>query len=155
MTNSCTYNSPIGNLEIFTKDDYIVGVIFDSKNNIPSMQCKILLDTIKQLDEYFSGKRKSFDLPLKTCGTAFQEKVWNSLKCVPYGETRTYKEIAIMVGNARASRPVGMANNKNPLPIFIPCHRINGSDGKLVGYAGGLKVKQYLLDLENKYHEKT
>ena len=111
---------------------------------------KLLLEAKKQLEEYFEGKRKVFDLPLKQEGTEFQKKVWEALEKIPYGETRTYKEIAKMVGNEKASRAVGMANNKNNIPIIIPCHRVIGSNGKLVGYALGLDMKQYLLDLESK-----
>ncbi len=111
---------------------------------------KLLLEAKKQLEEYFEGKRKVFDLPLKQEGTEFQKKVWEALEKIPYGETRTYKEIAKMVGNEKASRAVGMANNKNNIPIIIPCHRVIGSNGKLVGYALGLDMKKYLLDLESK-----
>ncbi|MGM9530715.1 methylated-DNA--[protein]-cysteine S-methyltransferase, partial [Intestinibacter sp.] len=101
-----------------------------------------------QLKEYIEGQRKQFDLPLTPNGTEFQRKVWNALTKIPYGETRSYKDIAIAVGNEKASRAVGMANNKNPIPIIIPCHRIVGSNKKLVGYAGGLDLKEKLLSLE-------
>ena len=111
---------------------------------------KLLLEAKKQLEEYFEGKRKVFDLPLKQEGTEFQKKVWEALEKIPYGETRTYKEVAKMVGNEKASRAIGLANNKNNIPIIVPCHRVIGSDGKLVGYALGLDMKRYLLDLESK-----
>lgn len=108
----------------------------------------LLKEAYTQLQEYFQGKRKEFQLPLEPKGTEFQRKVWKALESIPYGETRSYGEIARMVGNEKASRAVGMANNKNPLSIFIPCHRVIGADGKLVGYGGGLENKIYLLELE-------
>ena len=98
--------------------------------------------------EYFEGEREIFTIPLAPKGTPFQQRVWAALREIPYGATRSYKELAIAVGNEKACRAVGMANNRNPLPIFIPCHRVVGSDGKLVGYAGGLDVKKHLLELE-------
>ena len=101
-----------------------------------------------QLGEYFSGKRKVFDIPINPQGTKFQLCVWNALKDIPYGETRSYKEIAIATGNHKACRAVGLANNKNPIWIIIPCHRVIGANGTLTGYGGGLEMKQNLLDLE-------
>ncbi len=101
-----------------------------------------------QLLEYFDGKRKDFDLPYKLNGTDFQKKVWSALCDIPYGQTRSYKEIAVAVGNPKASRAVGMANNKNPITVIVPCHRVIGSSGKLVGYAGGLTMKEFLLGME-------
>ncbi|MDE6413525.1 MAG: methylated-DNA--[protein]-cysteine S-methyltransferase [Eubacterium sp.] len=103
---------------------------------------------INQLEEYFSGTRKSFDLPLEMNGTAFQLKVWNELCNIPYGETRSYKDIAEKTGNPKAVRAVGGANNKNKLMIVVPCHRVIGADGSLTGYAGGIEVKKTLLELE-------
>lgn len=103
----------------------------------------------KQLDEYFNKKRKTFDLPLKPEGTDFQKKVWKALQRIPYGTTASYGEIAAAIGNHKASRAVGMANNRNPIAIIIPCHRVIGADGSLVGYAGGLEIKKILLELEN------
>lgn len=104
----------------------------------------------EEFTEYFEGKRKKFDFPYELKGTEFQKKVWNALCDIPYGETRTYKEIATAVGNPKASRAVGMANNKNPIMIAVPCHRVIGSNGKLVGYAGGLDMKVGLLNIEKK-----
>jgi len=101
-----------------------------------------------EIMEYLAGKRRAFDFPIKTHGTAFQEKVWRALREIPYGETRTYGQIAQMIGNPKAARAVGMANNKNPVWIAIPCHRVVGADGSLVGYAGGLDMKKALLALE-------
>jgi O-6-methylguanine DNA methyltransferase len=104
-----------------------------------------------ELEEYFSGRRKVFDFPYVLEGTVFQKKVWAQLAAIPYGETRTYGEIAAAIGNPRASRAVGMANNRNPLIIVIPCHRVIGADGSLTGYAGGLAMKEALLRLEATY----
>lgn len=125
-------------------------------NGIPegeNKQTRLLVQAAGQLDEYFTGKRKEFDLPLAAKGTLFQKKVWNTLCTIPYGETRSYKDIAIQIGNAKACRAVGMANHNNPIGIIVPCHRVVGADGKLVGYAGGLDRKQFLLELERKYKD--
>lgn len=103
-----------------------------------------------QVREYLKGHRRTFDFPYELHGTEFQKKVWNALCQVPYGETCTYKEIASVVGNSKASRAVGMANNKNPLMVVVPCHRIVGTHGNLIGYAGGLDMKKALLELERK-----
>jgi len=105
-------------------------------------------ETIRQLDEYFNGLRKEFNLPLKPEGTEFQKNVWYNLIKIPYGKKISYKELADMSGNVKACRAVGMANNKNPIAIIIPCHRVIGSNGALTGYAGGLKLKAELLELE-------
>ncbi|ASJ52181.1 [Fe-S]-binding protein [Brevibacillus formosus] len=101
-----------------------------------------------QLEEYFAGKRKSFDVPTVLYGTPFQKAVWNELSNIPYGETRSYKDIALAIGAAKAVRAIGGANNRNPIPVIIPCHRVIGSNGSLVGYGGGLSIKEYLLSLE-------
>lgn len=108
----------------------------------------LLKEAGRQLQEYFSGQRKKFSLPLAPAGTVFQHSVWNALKDIPYGETRSYGQIARTLGKAKAARAVGRANNKNPISIIIPCHRVIGADGKLVGYGGGLDKKAYLLALE-------
>jgi len=146
-----TFPSPVGNLSIAAEDDHITNIVFDT--SVPNA-CKgdspVLHTAISQLNEYFAGVRKSFDLPLKFSGTEFQKQVWHELSKIPYGETVSYKELAERVGNIKACRAVGMANNKNPIPIIIPCHRVIGANGKLTGYAGGLNVKKFLLDLENK-----
>lgn len=105
----------------------------------------------RQLEEYFSGARRSFDLPLAPDGTAFQRQVWQSLAAIPYGETISYAELAARVGRPRASRAVGAANGRNPLPIVLPCHRVIGADGSLTGFGGGLPTKRFLLDLERRH----
>ena len=104
---------------------------------------------IKQLDEYFDGKRQDFDLPLRPAGTAFQRQVWQALQQVPYGETWSYGELAKHIGKPNAYRAVGAANGFNPIPVIIPCHRIIGSNGKLTGFGGGLEAKAFLLNLES------
>lgn len=109
-----------------------------------------LKQVVRELEEYFLGKRRVFDLPLAPSGTPFMQKVWNRLIQVPFGQTATYRDIAEQIGNSQAVRAVGGANHRNPIPIFIPCHRIIGTNGKLIGYAGGLDIKKYLLDLEQK-----
>lgn len=104
-----------------------------------------------QLQEYFAGKRRVFDVPLQPQGTAFQRQVWEALVRIPYGQTRSYGDVAASIGHAGAARAVGQANNRNPIPIFIPCHRVIAADGSLGGYALGPKVKQFLLALEARY----
>ncbi len=116
--------------------------------DIQEFETPLLKKAKKQLEEYFEGKRKKFDLALRLNGTSFQNKVWKALLNIPYAKTCSYKDIAKNIGNENASRAVGNANNKNPLPIFIPCHRVIGSNGKLIGYAGGLDIKIKLLELE-------
>lgn len=106
------------------------------------------MEISRQLEAYFSGELKSFSIKLAPEGTEFQKSVWNALCEVPYGETRSYKDIAISIGNPRAYRAVGLANNRNPIAIIVPCHRIIGANGKLIGYASGLDVKEFLLRLE-------
>ena len=108
-----------------------------------------------QIREYSQGQRREFDLPLAPEGTAFQLAVWEALRQIPYGETRSYGDIAAIIGKPKAVRAVGMACNRNPLPILIPCHRVVGKNGNLTGYAGGLELKQQLLDLEREYYERT
>ncbi|MCH5265858.1 MAG: methylated-DNA--[protein]-cysteine S-methyltransferase [Lachnospiraceae bacterium] len=108
----------------------------------------LLRQACQELEEYFAGKRKVFSVPLSVHGTEFQERVWKELQKIPYGTTCSYGQLAAAIGKPKACRAVGMANNRNPLPIFIPCHRVIGSNGKLVGYGGGLDIKEKLLKLE-------
>ena len=107
-------------------------------------------EAARQLEAYFSGKLESFDLKLAPKGTIFQKSVWKALCEIPYGETRTYKDIAVSIGKPKAYRAVGLANNRNPIAIIVPCHRVIGANGKLTGYASGLDVKAFLLKLEEK-----
>lgn len=141
--------TPIGNIEI-TEDNGKIISIKKTEKNIISTDNKILLQAEKELEEYFDGKRKKFTLPLDLRGTDFQLRVWNVLREIPYGETRSYKEVALAAGNEKASRAVGMANNKNPILIVVPCHRVIGSNGAMTGFACGLDVKKKLLELEKK-----
>lgn len=141
------YKSCVGNILIEADNKAITKIQFNN-SNVSCYSSSLEQEAAKQLDEYFKGKRKNFDLPLNLKGTEFQKKVWEVLKQIPYAQTRSYKEIAMMIGNKNASRAVGMANNKNPCPIIVPCHRVIGSNGSLVGYALGLDIKKKLLDLE-------
>ncbi|MFA5447252.1 MAG: methylated-DNA--[protein]-cysteine S-methyltransferase [Sphaerochaeta sp.] len=142
------YHSPIGTMVIAADDEAIVALDFSEEELSSSFETDLLLQAKNQLDEYYRGERKTFSLPLKANGTVFQERVWQALLTIPYAETRSYGEIAAQIGNPKASRAVGMANNRNPISIIIPCHRVIGSDGKLVGYGGGMHRKVWLLDLE-------
>lgn len=116
------------------------------------VETSLLREAKRQLDAYFSGQLREFTLPLAPMGTEFQMKVWKTLCSIPYGEVITYGQLAERVGNTRASRAVGMANSKNPLPVLIPCHRVIGAGGKLVGYTGGLDIKVKLLQIEGMEH---
>ncbi len=151
MKNLLVIDTVIGKIGIAEDGKSITNLYFDS-NTIPEgfdlKETLLLKEAAKQLSEYFSGKRKTFELPLAPSGTEFQKKVWDTLKQIPYGETMSYGEVAKKIGNDKACRAVGMANNKNPIPIIIPCHRVIGSNGKLVGYGGGLDIKKKLLELE-------
>ena len=157
MKNIFYYNTKIGRIGIEENGTAITKLNFINKEVqeeiIEEHETALLKEAIKQLNEYFDGKRKSFDLPLEPKGTEFQNKVWNALKEIPFGETRSYGEIAKVIGNEKAARAIGMAKNKNPIAIIVPCHRVIGANGKLVGYAGGLDIKERLLKLE-KNHEK-
>ncbi|MGC3820507.1 methylated-DNA--[protein]-cysteine S-methyltransferase [Acinetobacter sp. G11] len=149
--------SPVGNLKLVANDTALVAVLWENENPkrvrlaelIEQTHHPILLETQKQLSEYFAGKRQQFDLPLDFEGTEFQQKVWQALLTIPFGETRSYRDIAEQVGNVKAVRAVGAANGKNPISIIAPCHRVVGVNGKLVGFAGGLDNKDILLKLES------
>ena len=145
------YNTKIVKIGIEENGIGITKILFINKDVqeeiIKKAETPLLKQAIEEINEYLDGKRSSFDLPLALEGTEFQNKVWNALKEIPYGETRSYGEIAKVIGNEKASRAVGMANNKNPIAIIIPCHRVIGANGKLVGYAGGIDVKEKLLEL--------
>ena len=149
--------SPVGSLKLVANDTALVAVVWENENPkrlrlaelTEQIDHPILLETQKQLSEYFSGKRQKFDLPLDFEGTEFQKKVWQALLSIPFGETRSYRDIAEQVGNVKAVRAVGAANGKNPISIIAPCHRVVGANGKLVGFAGGLDNKEILLKLES------
>lgn len=145
------YDTEIGRIGICCDNNGITNVFLPGE---PEPEAENIFETElhreagRQLKEYFSGKLKNFTLPLFPSGTDFQKRVWKSLLLIPYGETRSYKQIAEMTGCPRGFRAVGMANNRNPIPIFIPCHRVIGANGALVGYGGGLDLKKKLLGLE-------
>ena len=144
------YDTDIGKISIAENDGFITHVLFGNEklNDITVEETPLIKEAHKQIEEYLKGQRSLFDLPLAPSGTEFQKRVWNALKNIPYGKTVSYKDIAIEAGNEKASRAVGMANNKNPISIIIPCHRVIGQNGKLVGYGGGIEIKEYLLRLE-------
>jgi methylated-DNA-[protein]-cysteine S-methyltransferase len=155
------YKSSVGIIKITANDSGIVSLNFEKKSL--GAACRALTSTQKnqttnehlknsvhQLDEYFSGKRTSFDLPLAVTGTPFQKKVWNALRKIPHGQTVSYADIARRIGQSKAFRAVGGANNKNPVAIIVPCHRVVGKNGDLTGYAGGLAKKKWLI-----HHEKS
>lgn len=149
-------NSPVGLLKLVANDSALVAVLWENENPkrvrlaelIEDQQHPILLETQKQLNEYFAGQRQKFELALDFEGTEFQQKVWQALLSIPFGETRSYKDIAEQIGNVKAVRAVGAANGKNPISIIAPCHRVVGANGKLVGFAGGLENKDILLKIE-------
>jgi methylated-DNA-[protein]-cysteine S-methyltransferase len=149
-----SYKTVLGSLWIYAGDSNITNVSFE-KIQIDSVEkeTELIKMAYCQLNEYFKGMRDKFNLPLKPDGTQFQKSVWEALLKIPYGQTRSYKQIAEEVGAARAARAVGMANNKNPIAIIIPCHRVIGAGGKLTGYAGGLDKKELLLKLEKRFRK--
>lgn len=145
------YDTPIGRILIGEKNKKITHILYNHQG-LPKGYVEGESETIKkailELEEYFDGKRKVFDLEIEAEGTEFMKSVWRSLMKIPYGETRSYKDIAIDIGRDKAYRAVGLANNKNPISIIIPCHRVIGTSGKLIGYGGGLDIKEFLLELE-------
>lgn len=162
-----TISSPLGMLTIIAHDTALVAITWMnegmgegvSKKKFPNAILKnnhpILLETTKELDEYFKGTRTNFTIQLDPAGTDFQKAAWNFLRSIPYGETRSYTEQATAIGNKKACRAVGGANGANPIPIIIPCHRVIGQNGKLTGFAAGVDVKEKLLYLENKKIQKA
>lgn len=150
MKNIFFYQTSIGKIGIVENGIALTNLYFEHEivQDVTVMETPLLKEAGEQLQEYLAGKRKSFSLAIAPVGTIFQHKVWKALLEIPYGETRSYGEIAKNIGHPQAARAVGMANNKNPLPILIPCHRVIGAKGKLVGYASGLALKEQLLGLE-------
>ena len=150
--------SPVGRLTLVAHDRGLVAILWenDRPSRVPlgplteNPAHPILQETVRQLNEYFAGKRRTFSLPLDPTGTPFQKAVWNALSAIPYGETRSYSQIAEHVGRPAAVRAVGAANGRNPLSIVVPCHRVVGANAQLTGFAGGLPVKAYLLALESR-----
>lgn len=151
MENIYFYDTIIGPLGIKDDGKNIIEIFFSKEEVAKDLELRetpLIKATMEQLQEYFEGKRKDFDIPMEAKGTEFQKSVWDQLLKVPYGETCSYGEIAKRIGNPKASRAIGMANNRNPISIIIPCHRVIGASGKLVGYGGGLDIKEKLLKLE-------
>ena len=159
MSLACkTIESPVGKLKLVASNEGLVAVLW--QNDRPSRvrigelvaddRHPILLKAERQLGEYFAGKRKEFSVPLDMRGTPFQKNVWEALLAIPFGETRSYGQLARQLGNPNATRAVGAANGRNPLSIVVPCHRVIGSTGKLTGFGGGLETKAQLLRLEEK-----
>lgn len=145
----CTYKSPVGRLVVREEEGCISGLYLNGDTEEKPPRSELLLEACRQLDEYFSGMRTAFELPLAPKGTPFQQRVWNELKKVPCGKTACYQDIAAGIGNIKASRAVGQAVNKNPVMIIIPCHRIISKDGSIGGFACGISVKSFLLELEH------
>lgn len=149
--------SPVGVLKLVASDKGLAAILWEKDDPrrvrlnpvIEDKNHPMLLETEKQLNDYFAGKLKKFSLKLDFVGTEFQKKVWKALLTIPFGETRSYGQIAKQIGNPKAVRAVGAANGKNPISIIAPCHRVIGSDGKLTGFAGGLEAKACLLDIES------
>ena len=144
-------DTKIGPLGIAEENQFLTHLFFrqrKSPEGAVEKRTSFLREVAKQIKEYLNGKRKTFDIPLKFYGTDFQQLVWNALLTIPYGETRSYRAIAEQIGNGKACRAVGMANNRNPIAIIIPCHRVIGTNGSLIGFGGGLALKQHLLDME-------
>ena len=149
-------HSPIGKLKLVASEQGLVAILWEKDNParvrlrdlVEDGSHPILLQAEAELKEYFAGERNRFMIPLDMRGTAFQKEVWKALAAIPFGETRTYGELASQLGNVNASRAVGAANGRNPIAIIVPCHRVIGSTGKLTGFAGGLEAKAHLLNLE-------
>lgn len=144
------YKTSLGDVWIAEADGAItdVALLTDVESDGIRQETQLTALAARQLEEYLQGRRKTFELPLAPQGTDFQVQVWNALSAIPFGQTRSYKDIAVSIGNPKALRAVGMANHRNPISFIIPCHRVIGADGSLVGYGGGLALKKRLLDLE-------
>ncbi len=151
MQHTATIKTPLGYLNLVEEEQCLIRCFCAEEvfeENITQIT-PVLEQAIKQLEEYFLGQRQCFDIPLKLEGTDFQKSVWQALRTIPYGEKRSYGQIAKQIDNPKAARAVGSANNKNPLMIFVPCHRVIGANGSMVGYASGIRNKEILLELES------
>jgi methylated-DNA-[protein]-cysteine S-methyltransferase len=150
--NTIYYHSPAGWLRISENGEAVTAVLWVKAPQEPvetgEEATSLLRETVRQLSEYFAGKRRIFEIPLAPQGTAFQLRTWQALREIPYGETRSYKQIAEAVGCPKGARAIGLANNRNPVSILTPCHRVIGANGQLTGYAGGLEAKAQLLAIE-------
>ncbi len=161
MTTTYSYKtmkSPVGILKLVASDRGLAAILWENDDPkrvrltplVENRRHPVLLETERQLEEYFDGQRREFSVRLDPAGTTFQHKVWRALQEIPFGETRSYGQIACSIGQPTASRAVGAANGRNPLSIIVPCHRAIGTSGNLTGFAGGLETKEYLLTLETK-----
>lgn len=154
MKTFTTQATPIGDLTVGVEDGKVTDLLFGPElpkgDYLRKVQNKLTREVFRQLSEYFAGKRKTFDLPLAPVGTPFQLSAWKALQTIPYGQTRSYRDVAIQVGNPKAARAIGSANHHNPIAIIIPCHRVIAADGSLGGFGGGLPIKSFLLDLERR-----
>jgi len=152
LEHTYIYDTPIGKIRIAEDGNAITEIDLLSLefpvSTIEMKETGLIRKAYEELMEYLNGRRKEFSVPLNPKGTDFQRNVWNVLQTIPYGETRSYGQVAVQAGNPKASRAVGMANNRNPILIMIPCHRVIGADGSLTGYGGGLDLKEHLLNLE-------
>ncbi len=151
MVSGIYFKTIIGKFGMMENEGKIVGVLLPGEKfpeGVEILETPLLLEGVRQIEAYLDGELKEFTIPVAYMGTDFMKKVWTALLDIPYGQTRNYMEIAETVGNKKAARAVGLANNRNPLPIIIPCHRVIGKNGKMVGYRGGLGIKQQLLELE-------
>lgn len=160
MISFSEIESPVGQLILRTNGTALTGIYFDGPNPPPrelrhwtrNAKAGPLLETARQLEEYFTGSRREFELPLEMEGTEFQKRAWRNLLTIPYGETRSYGDQAKLIGNPNASRAVGLANGRNPIPIVVPCHRVIGANGALTGFGGGLDRKRWLLAHEGYFY---
>lgn len=148
MRGTAIYHAPVGDIQLDWEDGAVTALKRADADALAGEPNELTERVFRQLDEYLAGTRREFDFPYRLCGTPFQEKVWAALRDIPYGETRSYKDIAEAIGHPKAFRAVGMANHANPIFIAIPCHRVIGANRSLVGYGGGLDMKQALLELE-------
>ena len=148
MIYQYSYETKLGSVTIVEEDGALLAITTHRTYEGIKQETPLINEAYRQLSEYLLGERKRFDLPLNPQGTVFQQQVWKALCDIPYGETRSYKQIAEAIGNPKAVRAVGMANNRNPLLIVVPCHRVIGANGKLVGYGAGIEKKEFLLKLE-------
>jgi methylated-DNA-[protein]-cysteine S-methyltransferase len=150
--NATVYESPVGPLRLTAHDGALARLELNARPGPESLDDPVLAQATEQLREYFAGARTRFDLPLGMHGNAFEQRVWAALQRIPYGETASYGELALEIGAPGAARAVGVANARNPIAIVVPCHRVIGANGKLVGFGGGLPMKRALLDLEQGIH---
>jgi methylated-DNA-[protein]-cysteine S-methyltransferase len=155
MQGIAYYSSPVGELVIESDENKIVGTNFLKDSKKEEMHTPVILQCIDELNEYFFAGRKFFSVEFELRGTDFQKKVWNALLTIPFGKTLSYADLAVMVGDIKSVRAVGMANGQNSLPVIVPCHRVIGKDGNLMGYGGGLDKKQWLLRHEGVLSRQT